>query len=640
MEFIDVKPIDEKLDTLPKNFLKQAKKHGKNRIAMRKKRYGIWQEYSWEDSYNRVRNFTLGMMSLGFQRGEHMTIIGDNDPESFWGEISAHCLGMTTIGVFTDATPRELGYVINDSDSVIVIAHDQEQCDKMLELKETEQVPNVRYVVYWEDRGLWGYDFPWLLSFDEVCEKGAEYAKQHPNVFEEDIAQGEHEDIAILSYTSGTTGLPKGAMITHKNLLYGSKHVATIMPPGEYDDYVSFSPLAWITEQSLGLTLHLTYATILNFPEKPETVQNDIREIAPTSFLFPSRLWESLVSQVQARMADSHWSNRFLYDLFLPIGYKIADLADERKEPSLFWKLAYRVGDVALFAPLRDKMGLRRIQYAYTSGASLSPDVLRFFRAIDVELLQLYGSTECQCHTVHHLGDVRLGTVGSNPPGVQVKITDEGEIAIKSRAVFKGYYKKPEKTEEAKIDDWFHTGDAGYIDENGHLIYLDRMSDMIELASGEKFSPQYIEVRLAFSQYFHIPMAIGSSDMPYVSAIVTINFDNVARWAEKKGISFTTIADLSQKDEVYKLIAEDIDRVNQNLPAYSRVKRFTILHKAFDADESELTRTRKLRRKFMMGRYGEIINAIYRGNSEVRVTSEVVYQDGRKGVRRNDPQNL
>ncbi len=621
--------LEPHLDTIAKQFVASAKAYGRQYIAMRKKRYGIWQEYTWEDSLEIVRAFANALLSYDFERSSKIAIIGENDPEYYWAEYGSHCAGHVAVGMFTDAAVREVNFLINNCDAVIVVAHDQEQCDKLLELRDEGHVPNVQQVVYWDERGLWNYNDPWLMSFEAFLELGRAYGQQHPNAFDESVQAGKQDDIALFSYTSGTTGLPKAAMITHGNLLYGNLHAGTIQPLNVGDDYVSFSPLAWIAEQGFGITGHVRMGSTVNFPEKPETVQTDIRDIAPRSLLFPSRLWESLVSQVQARMADSHWSNSLLYNLFLPIGYKFADLADERQTPSLWWRFLYFIGDMALFAPLRDKLGLRRIKYAYTGGAALSPDVLRFFRALDIELLQLYGSTESQTHTVHYVGDVRLGTVGMPPPGVEVKITDEGEVAVKSRSVFIGYYKAPEKYDEAVREGWFFTGDAGYVDDNGHLIYLDRMSDMIELASGEKFSPQYIEGRAKFNPYAQDVMAVGGFDMPYVSALVTINYDNVARWAEKRGIAFTTIVDLSQKTEVYDLIEQDIVRVNASLPPKSRVRRFVILNKAFDADEAELTRTRKLRRRFLEQRYGDILSAVYGGQESVTIESEVTYQDGR-----------
>lgn len=623
-----VPPLRPEADTLPKHFLLTARRLGASQIAMRKKRYGIWQEYTWADSLQHVRNFCLGMVQLGLEHGDKVCIVGDNDPEYYWAELAVQSAGGATIGIFTDATPQELAYLIDNSDTKFVVAHDQEQCDKLLDI--LDEIPSVKKIIYWDEKGLVSYNVPILMSFEAVEALGREHPNG-PERYEELVKQGSSEDTAILSYTSGTTSRPKGAMISHANLYYGSQHAHSIMPVDMGDDYVSFSPLAWITEQSLGLATHIINATVVNFPEQPDTVQEDIREIAPVSMLFPSRLWESLVSQVQARMNDSDIINRTLYKIFMPAGFKRAELEEKGQEPGLLLKFLNWLGELAVFAPLRDKLGLTRIRYAYTSGASISPQVIRFFRAINVDLYQLYGSTECQGHTVHYPGDVKAGTVGKPFPTVQVKVDDDGQIMVKSRAVFKGYYKDDDKTEEALEDGWFQTGDAGYFDENGHLIYLDRARDLIELASGERFSPQYIEVRLKYSPYIHDVMAVGGQDMPYVSALMTIDFENVARWAEKRGIQFTTMVDLSQKDVVADLVKEEITAVNQPLQPPAQIRRFVIMPRSFDADEAELTRTRKLRRRFMEQKYGDVLTAIYSGQPSITMTSEVRYRDGRVG---------
>lgn len=631
-------PLAPDTDTLPKNLLKTVQQVGPNRVAMRKKRFGIWQEYTWADCLEHVKTFSLGLVSLGLKKGDKVCIVGDNDPEYYWAELASHAVGGVTIGVFTDATPRELEYLITNSDAVFVIAQDQEQCDKMLEIRE--KVPNVRQVVYWDEKSLWGYeDETWLVGFSAVQALGREYAQQHPNHFEELVNQGTGDDLAILSYTSGTTSLPKGAMITQSNLIYGSRHAAQVARVTPADDYVSFSPLAWITEQALGLAYHVMDGMVVNFPEKAETVQNDIREISPAMLLFPSRLWESLVSQVQANMTDSDHLNRFFYRVFLQIGYKLADYQEKGQDPPPQWKFLKFIGELALFAPLRDKLGLSRLRYGYTSGASLSPDVLRFFRAIQVELYQLYGSTECQGHTFHYPGDVYYGTVGKPIPTVNVRIADDSEIQIKSRSMFQGYYKDTVKTQEAFTEDgWFKTGDAGRFEEHGHLVYLDRVKDMIRLPNGAAFSPQYIEGRLKFSPYVQDVMVIGGDDMAFVAALLTLNFDNAARWAEKRGISFTTLADLSQRPEVGNLILEDVHRTNATLDKDGQIQRFVILPRTFDPDEEELTRTRKLRRGAMEKKYGDILTAIYTQQTTLTMRAEVRYRDGRVGYTETDVQ--
>lgn len=619
-----------KPDTLPKYFLEQFRQYGDKKIAMRQKDYGIWKPFTWHDSYERVRDFCLGLVELGMQRGDKVCIIGDNDPQYFWAQLAIQSAGGVAVGIFTDSTPSEIEYIVTHSDTTFVLAKDQEQCDKLLEIQD--QVPAVKRVIYWEDRGLWNYDDTWLMDFTQVEELGRRTFQDPSHRFEELVAQGCGDDLAIFCYTSGTTGLPKGAMIAHKNLLGGAEATLRVDPRYDSDEYLSFLPPAWITENALGLTVHVLTGMIVSFPESPETVQENIREVAPNALLFSSRLWESLVSMVQVRITDSTAINRWLYRLFLPVGYRVAEIRFSRKRVPLLWRVLYWLGDLAVFHPLRDKLGLVNVKSAYTAGAALSPDVVRFFRAIGVNIKQLYGSTEAQIHTLHVGEDVKFESVGVPPPGVEIKISDEGEILVRAMSVFVGYYKAPDKTAEKLTDGWFHTGDAGYIDEDGHLIYLDRVDDLLELKGGEKFSPQYIEGRLKFSPYIKDLMSIGGREREYVTAIVNVEFDNVGRWAEKRGIAYTTFVDLSQRPEVYDLIRADVERVNKTLPPPARVRKFVLMHKEFDPDEAELTRTRKLRRGFMEQRYKQMIDAMYNNLDEVRVRAEVKYRDGRRGV--------
>jgi len=534
-------------------------------------------------------------------------------------------------GVFADALAEpDLLYVVHSTNATFIVAHDQEQVDKALQIQE--KIPQVRRVIYWEDRGMWSYDNPLLASFSEVEQIGRDYRAKHPTLFEDSIAATKPEDTIILSMTSGTTSLPKFAMITNEDLLWRNTYNRQYAPVKPQDNWLSFSPMAWMTEQAFGFTPFLLEGFMVNFPEGPQTVQTDIREIAPVGLLFPSRVWENLASTVRFRLNDSSWINRKLYEWFMPIAYQIIDLEDAGKPIPGHLRLLRTIGESAVFEPLRDKLGLVRAINVLTAGAMLSPDVIRFFRAIGVHLRQLYASTET-IGTIHVMGDVKLETVGVIVPGVEIKICEDQEILIRSNGRFAGYFRAPAQTAEA-IDEegWYHTGDAGYMRDDGHLIYLERVSDMIELATGHRFSPQFIEGRLKFSPYIQDIMTIGGFDMEYVSAIVVINFENVARWAEKQGINFTTFADLSQKPQVYALIKQDIERVNASLPLQGRLKRFVILHKEFDADEGELTRTRKLKRRTLYQKYSDILEALYGSSDTVAVRAEVKYRDGRTGV--------
>ncbi len=625
----DTSPIKPDRDTLPKNFLLRVKELGE-RVAMRKKRYGIWQEYSWNEVYQHVHDFCLGLVSLGLKQGETVAMIGDNDPEIYWAQIATHSARAMSFGVFSDAGPQELIYALTKSEAVFLVAHNQEQVDKALEIKE--HVPLLRKVIYWDDQGLWNYDDPLLASFEDIEALGRQYGAAHPGLYEKMVAETQPRDIVILSMTSGTTSLPKLAMESNWRFVYGYYVFVDFFPTFSSDTWLSFSPMAWLTEQALGFTPFLMDGFVVHFPEGPDTVSTDIREVAPAGLLFPSRVWENLASVVQVRINDSSWLNRQMYKLFMPLAYQIIDLEDAKKPIPPHMRLLRWIGESAIFEPLRDKIGLTRARNVLTAGAALSPDVIRFFRAIGVELRQLYASTEAP-GTMHMPGDVKLASVGVVMPGVEIKIADDQEIMLRTEAMFSGYFHDAEATAKAiDAEGWYHTGDAGYIDPDGHLIYLDRATDMIELANGEKFSPQYIEGRLKFSPYIQDVMTVGGFDMHFVSCIININFENVARWAEKNRIAFTTFVDLSQKAEVYNLIKQEIERVNETLPPPARVQKFVILHKAFDADEAELTRTRKLRRRALEQKYGAMLDAMYGNLEQVTVSAEVKYRDGRTGV--------
>ena len=617
------------LDTLTKCFLARVAERP-SEIAMRKKRFGIWQEYRWDKVYQYVRDFSLGLRALGLREDETVAIIGDNEPEIYWAQVATHSARARTICIFSDASTQEIAYVLMKSEAVFLIAHDQEQVDKALAL--TEQFPQLRRIIYWEERGLWQYQEEILLTYAEVQAIGARIASDNPGQFEQSIDKTKPEDTIILSLTSGTTSLPKLAMITNWQVIYNNHLSNPYFPFYADDNWLSFSPMAWLTEQAFGYTSHLLHGICVNFPEGPDTVSTDIREIAPVGLVFPSRSWENLVSMMRIRISDSTPINRLLYAIFMPIAYRIIDREDAGR-PVAAWLRGLRwLGEYAIFQPLRDKIGLIQARNCLTAGAALSPEVLRFYRAIGVELRQLYASTESLA-TMHPRGDTTLASVGIIPPGVEIKITEEQEILVRTRARFAGYFRDEEKTAEVlDEEDWYHTGDAGYVAESGHLYFLDRVKDMLELANGDRYSPQYIEGRLKFSPYIRDVMAIGGPERAYVGAIINIEFENVARWAEKRRIPFTTFVDLSQRPEVYELIREDLFNVNETLPTSARIRRFFILHKAFDADEEELTRTRKLRRNLVYQKYDDIIDSLYAGENAVHVTAEVQYRDGRKGI--------
>ncbi len=489
-------------------------------------------------------------------------------------------------------------------------------------------------MIYWDDKGLWNYDDPWLISFAEVQELGKALVANEPDRFVTETWLGRGEDTAVLCYTSGTTGLPKGAMLSHNNLMTSAALFQQIDPRYDSDDHVSLLPLGWIGEHALGIAPHVYTGIIINFPESPETVRENVREIAPEGILYNSRLWENLVGMIQVRINETTWLNHKLYNTFLPIGYQMADKRLNNEAPGAWLHFKYWLGDRAVFAPIRDQLGLSRLRNAYTAGASLSPDVIRFFHALGINLKQVYGSTEVTGGlTMHQDGDIKFASVGKPIPDSEVMIAADGEIRLTGPTVFQGYYKNQEATDEAFWQDdngrfWFCTGDAGYVDEDGHLIYLDRVKDMITLANGERFSPQFIQGRLKFSPYIRDVMALGDPTRDFVTALVVIDYGNVGNWAERNHLNYTTFMDLAQKDEVYALVETAVTQVNESLPPAGRVRRFVLMHKEFDADEAEMTRSRKLRRGVLYEKYSEIIEAMYAGDETVEVSGTVVYQDG------------
>ncbi|MDE0633195.1 MAG: AMP-binding protein [Caldilineaceae bacterium] len=623
------------LETVPQHFLRQVEARGTGEVALRQKEFGIWREFSWRESCEQVRNFGLGLRALGLTRGDHVATIGDNDRQYLWAYLGLQAVGGVQVGLFTDATADEAAYIIDHSDARFVLAQDQEQVDKMLAIRE--QIPKVERVVYWDERGLWEYEDPWLAAYDEVCRRGEKLAAEEPSRFEEEVAQGRGDDLAILCYTSGTTGRPKGAMLSHENILRSNEAFTQVDALYDSDNHVSLLPLGWIAEHAWGVAPHCVHGMVINFSESLETVRENVREIAPQRVLYNSRLWDALLGTVQVRMAESSWINRKLYELFLPVGQRLADrkLAGEAVSPGL--RLASRIGDWCLFHPLRDKLGFTKLRAAYTAGGALSPDAMRFFHALGINLKQIYGLTEVTgSGTIHWDGDIKFASVGQPGGGVSVRTDEDGEIQIGGPTVFQGYYNNAEATVEAIVEEggvrWFRTGDAGHIDEDGHLIYLDRMKDMITLANGERYAPQFIEGRLKFSPHILDVMAVGGPAQEYVTALVIINFDNVGSWAERQSIAFTTFADLAQKAEVCELIRQAVDDVNGEMPPSSRVRRFVLLPKEFDADESEMTRSRKLRRDVLYTRYAEMIEAMYAGQERIHVQTAVRYQDGSEGA--------
>jgi len=619
----------EDWNTIPQIIQGNYQKWGQQ-TAMCMKKLGIWQRYSWKDYYENVKYLSLGLMSLGLESGDVVCIIGDNEPEWLWGEFATQAAGGIATGVFVDSIPTEVKYIAAHSDAKFAIVNDQEQTDKFLEIKD--ELPSLKKVIYWDPKGLKNYDDPVLISFTEVIALGREYEETHRGLFERNVENGREGDIAFIYYTSGTTGLPKGATITHRALINTARGFVTRYPLSEKDDLISNFPAAWVGDSFFATVPHLLTGARLNFPEEPETITEDTRETGPNFVIYGPRQWESLVSEIQVKMIDANPLKRFCYNLFLPAGRRISEANFRGKTPNLFWRTLHPLAYALLFRPLKDKLGLSKVRFAVTGSSVLSLDTFQLIHAIGIELRQNYASTEAGFISSHGKGEIAFESVGRPALGTETRVTDEGELLVRSGSMFTGYHKDPERTAVMLKDGWCHTGDAVNIDENGHLIFLDRLDHMGELSSGIKYAPQYIEGRLRFSPYIKDAMVIGGKDKDFVSAIINMDFAMVGKWAERKRLPYTTFVDLSQKKEVADLVQGDLVRVNSYLPELARVRKFVLMHKEFDPDEAELTRTRKLRREFMEERYRDLIEAMYKEGEEVKVEAPVTYRDGRSGI--------
>ncbi len=601
-----------------------------NAEALREKRYGIWQSMTFAHFDERVRRFASGLAALGMQDREPIGILGDNRPEWVIAELAAQSLRGFSLGLYPEGVVEEVAHVLTHGRVRFVVAEDQEQVDKLIDLWDGGRLETVEKIIYYDPRGLDKYDLPYLMDFAEVEALGDTWAAENPGALEAKVAAGTSDDIAILCTTSGTTGKPKLAMLTHYNLMSMGRNLMEVDPMSADDEYVSFLPLAWIGEQMIALACGLQVGFSLSFPEDASTMQLDMREIGPKVMFSPPRIWESMLSQVQVRLGDAGWVKRTVFGWGYRIGDRFAEHRVRGRTPSLALRALHALADAVALRPVRDQLGLVRIKRAYTGGAPLGPDVFRFFHAIGVNLKQIYGQTEiCGIAVVHRDDGVKFATVGTPIPGTELKTADDGEILLRSDAVFAGYYRNEEGTAAARDSQgWLHTGDAGYLDDDGHLVVIDRAKDVLLTADGTRFSPAFVENKIKFSQYVGEAVVFGGTDRPYVAAIVTIDGETVGTWAEREHLSFTTYTDLAQKPEVYELVAAHVARANEDLPESARVRKFVLLHKQLDPDDEELTRTKKVRRNVIADRYGRIIEALYSEDDEVNISATVTYQDG------------
>ena len=618
------------LATLPRFLLRNVKSFP-NRTAMREKDRGIWQAHTWRQYHDQVRDLTQGLAALGFRRGDKLSVIGDNRPRLYWAQVAAQCVGGISVPVYQDSIARELAYVLSHAEVSVVVAEDQEQVDKILALRD--QLPKLSLIVYDDPRGMTHYRYDWMKSYAEVQELGRRFAQEHPGFFEAEIEQGEAGDVAMFAYTSGTTGDPKGAMLTHQNLVGTGEILVKSEDVRIDDEWLAYLPMAWVGDSLYTLVINLMVGFTVNCPESPETVQRDLRELGPTAVLAPPRIWENMLTTLQVRAADATPLKRWVFEHFRQAAEEAEILRADGKPIPAGLRAQCALGEFLVYGPVRDQLGLRRARWAYTGGAPLGPDTYRFFRSFGVNLKQVYGSTEVTgLVSLQPDAEANPTTAGRPCRGIDVRIGERGEVLVRSTGIFKGYYKNEEATREViDGDGWFHTGDAGFVDPRGHLVIIDRAKDVGALHDGTPFAPQFIENKLKFSPYIREVVAFGH-ERAFVAAMIAIDLNTVGNWAERRGVPYTSYMDVSQKPEVRALIREEIEKGNATLPDSTKVRRFLLLTKDLEADDAEMTRTRKVRRRFIAEKYSEVIDALYAGREEVELTSTVTYEDGRQAT--------
>jgi long-chain acyl-CoA synthetase len=620
------------VSSLPSLLLRNAQKFGHGRVALREKEYGIWQAVTWQRYFEHVRDFSLGLVSMGLKPGEALGIIGNNRPEWIYAELAAQAAGAVPFGIFQDSILTEVAYIIDHSEASMLVAEDQEQVDKILDLKD--KLPRVQKIIYTDPKGLWDYEEDILIDYYEVEKRGREIHEKDPALFENNLEAVKETDLATICYTSGTTGNPKGTLLTHGNILSMVASLDQVDPKTPDDQFLSFIPLPWIVEQTMSVFSSLYSGYTVNFPEDPETAMNDLYEIAPSLVVASPRMWEGISRQVMVKHLDASFLKRFVYDLCLPIGYRWADFKFDKKEPSFGWKILYWLAYMGMFRALRDRLGFSKVRSAMTGGAALGPDVFRFFHALGVNLKQIYGQTEVAGYsTIHRDGDINFDSVGIPLPAAEIVIheADEegvGQVISRGPGLFKGYLKNEEATDETIIDGWLHSGDAGYFTPDGHLVIIDRIKDLMHLKNGARFSPMFIENKLKFCPYIVESVVLGH-EQDYVTTMICIDYKHVGKWAEDHRISYTTYSDLAANAEVYDLIEQEVVRVNRTLPEKARIQKFLLLYKELDADDEELTRTKKIRRAFINEKYAKEIAALYGEVGEIPIEAVIRYQDGK-----------
>jgi long-chain acyl-CoA synthetase len=622
-------------DTFPKILLDLAA-HRADKVAIREKFLGIWQSHTWAQSLDNVRDLALGLAAHGFARGDKIAIIGDNRPHLYWAVAAAQALGGVPVPIYQDSIVEEMEYVLEHAGVRFVVAEDQEQVDKVLAVRD--KVPGIELIVYKDPRGMRHYREPGLEWYEDIQKRGRDFHADKPDYFTDEVAKGRGADLGVMLYTSGTTGRPKGVMLSYDNVIFaagvGIRHDRLT----ENEEVVAYLPMAWVGDHLFSYGEALCAGFTVNCPESGETVLQDLREIGPTYYFAPPRVWENILTTVMVRIEDAARVKRWLFHKFMKVAERVGERIMDGQTVGIGDRLLYGLGEILIYGPLKDNLGMSRIRVAYTAGEALGPETFSFYRSLGINIKQVYGMTEATVFvTGQSDGDVRNDTVGGALPGVEIKIGDGGEVMFRSAGMFMGYYKNDEATAEATTEDgWVHTGDAGLIDGDGHLKIIDRAKDVGALTDGTMFAPKYIENKLKFSPFVREAVAHGDA-RDHVTAFVNIDLDAVGNWAERRSIAYTSYTDLAARPEVYGLIREEVERVNRSLAeddglAGAQIRRFLILHKELDPDDNELTRTRKVRRAFVADKYKALIDGLYSDASAVDIEAEVTYEDGRKGT--------
>jgi len=598
------------LETAPRIFRETVKKYG-DRVAMRKKEYGIWHDISWNDYSRLVKQVGSALISLGLQKGDCGSIIGDNCPEWVIADLGIQCAGGVAVGIYATNAWPQVEYVIENSDSKFFFVENEEQLDKWLSFRDN--APLLKKVIVWDLEGLRHFKDPLVMTFEELLELGRQELEKNPDLIEKRMDEVQPEDTSMLIYTSGTTGPPKGAMLSHRNLTWMGRAITSDNPMHDTDEVMSFLPLCHVFEQLFSVLGHITHGFTVNFIESPDTVTDNMIEISPTVGYAVPRIWEKYYSAIVIKMSDATWFKKIVFYLALKIGKKRATLKMNFKKVPLYFEALYQFAYFSVFRKLKERLGFDRMRMAYSGAAPISPDILHFFQSIGVNLVEGYGQTEGTGVTcVSRTGRVKFGTVGPPLTGTEVKIAEDGEILVKSPSVFKGYFKNPEATAETVKDGWLHSGDVGLIDEDGFLKITDRKKDIIVTAGGKNITPQYIENKLKFSPYINDAVVIGDR-RKFLVSLIMIDEDNVVKYAQDNKIQFSTYKDLTKAPEILKLIQGELDKVNETLSRVEQVKKFTILPKKLYEEDGEVTPTMKVKRKYVNEAFKDLIEGMYKG---------------------------